>query len=435
MTDKTTAKAPGGKKRGRVVIGAISLVLVGLIGGFIAIGKIVEPAKNCVFISDEAPASNNQQQTVVVLSPTQSFVDIDSVTTRAKTGITESLGAALPDEDIDEALNRELSVIIGDGDPKLVVHTAVVGGGLAANTRRTINETMYGTLEKVVSCAVGSDKKPADQVETTNEANFLKALTVASSQLTTNGKKVIYVLGNGIQTAGQIQMQDKGLFPSSEKTAETLAKALFISGEIPDLSDVEVHWFGLGQVDGEYQKPLSLSYQKGLVAFWKKVISLGGGNLVETCTECGSGKPSEASIPVATVKPKSCNLIVELYESDGVEFVHDSTDFVSPQKAQSAAERTVSKFNAKKCESMTVTGYAAAGKNRSQYEANQDEIDETNKTLTKNRAAAFSVLLREAGFKGEITFVGGGTCMTEWDSNGKSVQELQRKCRKVEVSN
>jgi hypothetical protein len=403
---------------------------------FIVIAIITPPAKECEFLSDEAPASNNQNQIAVILAPTNSFVDMNAVITRAKTDITSALGSNLSDSEIKLAENRELSVVIADGNPKLIVHLKVGKvSGLADTARRTISQTLFGSIEKVISCSVGEDKKPTDQVETSPEVDYLKSLDVASAQLTSTGQKDIFVLGNGIQTFGAIQMQDKDLFPRNDKQANKLARALDLSNSLPDLTGVRVHWFGLGQVDGEYQKPLSLGYQKGLITFWNKVVSLRGGKLIETCTECGSGKPSDSAIQVSKVVPSSCNLIVELYDGDGVEFKHDQSVFVSESKALSAAQRTVSKFKAKKCDSLTVTGYAAAGKDKSDYEASKSTIDAENKTLTEERASAFAVLLRQAGFQGEINFVGGGTCLTEWNEEGKTVESLQRLCRKVEVSN
>jgi hypothetical protein len=84
---------------------------------------------------------------------------------------------------------------------------------------------------------------------------------------------------------------------------------------------------------------------------------------------------------------------------------------------------------------MTVTGYAAAAKNKNDYLADKDHIDSVNADLTKRRAEAFAVLLRNAGFKGEIKTIGGGTCGTEWDSNGRIDSKQQRLCRRVEVIN
>ena len=84
---------------------------------------------------------------------------------------------------------------------------------------------------------------------------------------------------------------------------------------------------------------------------------------------------------------------------------------------------------------MTVTGFAAAGVDKVDYQKGKTKIDSTNKKLTKKRAAAFASLVRAAGYKGSISSAGAGTCGTEWTGAGKVDKDLQRMCRRVEVSN
>jgi hypothetical protein len=124
-----------------------------------------------------------------------------------------------------------------------------------------------------------------------------------------------------------------------------------------------------------------------------------------------------------------------LYERDGVEFKANSASFVSLSKAKTAAAKTVKQSKAQGCSSLTVTGFAAAGKDKAVYLKSKTKIDKTNKSLTAKRAKAFGALLENAGFSGDIQYVGGGTCGTEWNPDGKAVEDLQRLCRRVEVTN
>ena len=165
------------------------------------------------------------------------------------------------------------------------------------------------------------------------------------------------------------------------------------------------------------------------------MIELSGGKVDNFCEQCGSGTPYSKAIQVAKITVDQCPLIVKLYEDDGVEFRPDSTTFVSDSKARAAAKSTVAKFKAKKCSTLTVTGFAAAGTDKPDYLSKKQEIDTTNQNLTESRAKAFSALLRAAGFSGDIAYVGGGTCGTEWDPDGNVDQDKQRLCRRVEVSN
>jgi len=420
-------------KRGRVVAIAMSVVLLGLVAIFLIPRP---PTKNCEFYSDESSAKTDKAQTSVILSPTDNFVDFSSLVSRAKSEVTSSLGGSLTDGEITDAKGRELSIVLGDGAPALIVHSTVtVESNDAMDIRRAIDETTYGTVELAVLCAAGDYKNPGDEISTTPESDVLKSLKVAAAQLNTSGSKDIYVFGNGIQTAGAIQMQDTDSFPKTDKLAKRFAKSLNMKREIPNLNGAVVHWYGLGQVDGVKQSTLPLAYSSSLRTFWAEVIQYGGGTLQDVCAECGTGRPNDKTIPVHAVNVSACNLIVELYEEDGVEFKPDSTKFVSRSKALNAAKTTVGKFNKKKCDALTVTGFAAAGMSKGKYLANRAEIDETNKPLTLLRAQAFAKLLTQAGFDGEITSAGGGTCGTEWDAAGAVDPRKQKLCRRVEVTN
>jgi hypothetical protein len=325
---------------------------------------------------------------------------------------------------------------VADAAPKLIVTSFIDPlNGEAAQEIETQIDSTYGYLDLASGCAGGYLAKEDDQIALEKETDLLKALAVASDQMSHTGKRTLFILGNGIQTSGAIQMQDADSFPKTEARAIAMAKSLSRSHQLPDLNGIEVKWYGLGQVDGANQKTLPTAWTKSLRAFWEKVIQLSGGTVAGMCEACGSGSPLPKAIKVHPVQTVECPLIVKLYESDGVEFKPDSTDFVSADKAKSAAESTVSKFKSKGCSSMTVTGYAAAGKSESEYKQNMKSIDKINLTLTKGRAKAFSRLLIESGFDGDIAFVGGGTCGTEWDGNGKVDAEQQRLCRRVEVSN
>ena len=424
------------KGRGRVVVIVLSSVLTLVIGTIVALIIIPPKDPQCVFMQSTSDLAANKNQSAVILAPTSNFVSLESVVLRAKASVLETLGYNLGDDEINDARGRELSIIVADGNPTLVLHSSVSSHADAApDIRREIEETNYNKLNKVISCAVGELKQDGDQVETKAETDMLRALAIASSQLSTSGQKDLFVLGNGIQTIGAIHMQEKGSFPTSGALAKKLARSLYLHGDIPSLNGVTIHWYGLGQVDGVNQPSLPLSSSNGLRSFWTEVAHLAGATLPDVCAECGSGKPSESAIQVSAVKAPPCNLIVELYENDGVEFEPDSDVFRSEDQARAAARSTVAKFKAKECASMTVTGYAAAAKDKKAYLADKENVDSKNDELTKRRATGFAVLLKSAGFDGQIKTVGGGTCGTEWDANGKVDKKQQRLCRRVEVIN
>lgn len=372
-------------------------------------------------------------QTVAILAPTDTFVDFETVITASETEVKATLGGSLPKAQLKEAKGREFSVVLADGNPRMLSKLSVQPMGDAEYDITSAIDSTFGIFRLANNCAAGGFKRPSDQVETKPESNILKALSIAADQLTiASGPKKIFILGNGIQTAGAIEMQALGSFPKSKTTATLLAKRLKASGEIPDLGGAEVYWYGLGQVDGVNQS-LSEKSTTSLEAFWREVISLGHGKLMEVCGQCGAGSPHPQAVKVAPVVIPECK--TRLYESDGVGFKPDSATFTSMSEALASAKSISAAFKSKGCDEIAVTGFASAGVDKKTYEKKKKSIDAANKTLTKNRAAAFGRLIREAGFSGPIVSVAGGTCGSEWTPSGKVDLDLQKLCRRVEVTN
>jgi hypothetical protein len=372
-------------------------------------------------------------QTVAILAPTDNFVDFLTLVTRSETEVINSLGGNLPDSQLEESIGREFSVVLADGRPRMLAKRSVQPLGESAyDIRDAVNGT-FGIFRQANKCAAGGLKRPDDQVETKEGSNILKALSIAADQLTIDGPKKIFILSNGIQTEGAIEMQEKGMFPKSDSSAKLLAQGLNAIGEIPDLQGAEVLWYGLGQVDGVNQE-LSEKSAKSLESFWRHVIKYANGELKEVCAQCGAGDPHRLAIPVPTFEVKTCTLI-KLYEEDGVEFLPNSATFKNLSKAKATAKNMSTQFQSKGCDEMTVTGFAAAGVDKVDYQKGKTKIDSTNKKLTKKRAAAFASLVRAAGYMGSISSAGAGTCGTEWTGAGKVDNDLQRMCRRVEVSN
>lgn len=386
----------------------------------------------CKLAFQESP-KDIKSQTVAVIAPTNTFVDFTTLITASETKIKETLGGSLPKSRLKEATGREFSVVLADGNPKLVSKKSVQPTGDSEYDRQTAIDSTFSIFKKSNNCAAGGFKRPKDQIKTTPESNILKALSVAADQLTiSNGQKIIFVLSNGIQTAGAIEMQTSGSFPKSESSATLLAKRLNASGQLPDLNGAQIYWYGLGQVDGEKQS-LSERASTSITSFWTQVISLAHGKLIKVYGQVGAGSPHPQAIPVTSFKLPDCK--TRLYESDGVEFKPDSAKFKNTQQAVAAAKAISANFKSKGCDEIAVTGYAAAGVDKRTYERKKKSIDATNKALTKKRAAAFGLLLRKVGFSGPIISVGGGTCGSEWTPSGKVDFDLQRLCRRVEVTN
>ena len=390
----------------------------------------------CATESDPG-AEKSDVEIAAVLAPTSNFVDFDSIITAAQGRVKLELGGELPDQEISKAIGRELSITVADGTPKLAVLNSVNPEGQDVSDIETEIDSTYDSFGTVASCSAGDLKRKYDQIETIPESDLLAGLAIAADQFTNDkSKKLVFVLGNGYQTTGEIRMQEKGSFPKTEKYAEQLAKGLKDKGALPNLRGATVIWSGIGQADGKELK-LDQKSRDSLIYFWQLVISESNGILTsdDTFSQVGTGTPHKNSIKVTSTSPQSCPLIVKLYESDGVQFHADKATFLDPAIAKEKAKSVAQDFKKAGCEELTVHGYAAAGKDKADYERAKTSIDARNKTLTLNRAKAFASLLKTAGFQGNINFVGEGTCGTEWKANGKVSPDLQKLCRRVEVTN
>jgi hypothetical protein len=397
------------------------------------------PDKHCE-IANNAPEDVTPSQIAAIIAPTKNFVDFETIITAAESSISEDLGSHLSKSDIKHAIGRELSIVIADGVPQLASKRTVKvtsDNPSDYDIRDAAIPATFNSFGLVSRCTAGKLKTSNDNIPTQPETDLLASLSIASDQLSPDVEnRTIYILGNGIQTAGAIKMQDEGQLPKSEKYASQLAQGLEDIGALPDLKGTRVVWYGLGQVDGDFQK-LSQKTSDSLIYFWQEVISRSNGVLAidDIHGKVGSGLPDKNAIKVSAIKDNPCQLTVKLYEKDGVQFKPDSNIFVAPAKAKEAAKLVVDSFNKAECDELTIHGYAAAGVDKAAYDSKKSDIDGTNKALTLLRAKAFAALVKRAGFTGTINTDGAGTCGTEWNASGKIAPDLQKLCRRVEVSN
>jgi hypothetical protein len=390
-------------------------------------------------ISTQEVAQSAPVQVAAVLAPTDNFIDFSSIISASAPDVKADLGGNLSKSSLRDAIGRELSVVLADGTPSLVVKRAVkpVSEKPSDYDIQSAIESTFGVFKLVASCSAGDLKKASDQIETSPESDLLGSLGIAADQFNNpQAEHKIYILGNGIQTAGDaLNMQEPGQFPKSEESARLLAEGLQNIGALPDLKGAHVYWYGLGQVDGKVQS-LSQKARDSLVSFWQQVISLSGGVLTvdDIHGQVGTGVPNVKSIKISSISVLTCS-VVRLYEKDGIEYQPDSASFVNQALAQKAAATIAHDFESKGCDEMTVTGYAAAGVDKATYDSKSSQIDSANSALTLKRAKAFATLIKASGYSGSIKTSGAGTCGTEWGQDGKALEALQKLCRRVEVSN
>lgn len=429
-----------GSFKSKLIAMAVTIAVIG------AVVYILWPTPKCQNFSLESSDKQAGTEVVVIVAPTSNFVDFESVLDVSENEIKSALGANLTNQsDLEKANGNQLSMIVADGTPELISRTVVES---IENNAEDIKSAISGAIKPVslvASCAGGALAASGDSITTSDESDLLKALVIAENQFTEkSGTKELFILGNGINTAGTLKMQESTedgsgtIFPNSEKKAIELAKNFYKSGYTPtDLKGANVHLVGIGQTDPDVQD-LPEPARKALITFWSEVIRLSNGNLVDVNELPGKGKASSAAIKVsAPIKVVACAPIT-LRESDGITFKPGKADFVNKAAAKAKANEVAELYSAKQC-AMSITGFAAPGTTKSAYEKDKADIDSTNLSLTKRRAQAFIKLLNDAGFTEVTVGNGGGTCVGDdligaFKTDGSINETGQSKCRRVEIS-
>lgn len=419
-------------------------VILAVISAFL---YILWPTPKCQNFSLEKPAMQGSTEVVVIVAPTSNFVDFETVLDVSESDIKKSLGAEFTElSDLEGAIGNSLSMIVADGTPELISSSSV--DPINKNVAEDIKGAISGAIKPVslvASCAGGSLAASGDKIDTDSDSDLLKALVLAENQFTEGSTtKELYVIGNGINTAGVLKMQDPTedgtgtVFPNSEKKAIEMAKNFYKSGYTPtDLQGANVHLIGIGQTDPTVQE-VPEPARKALITFWSEIIRLSNGNLIEVNELPGKGKASKAAIKVPGGIPIVACAPITLRESDGIKFKPGKAEFLDKGLAKAKAEEVAELYLAKKC-AMSITGFAAPGTTKGAYEDNKADIDSENVLLTNRRAQAFIALLNAAGFTDVSLGKGGGTCVGDdliasFKEDGSVNETGQSKCRRVEIS-
>jgi hypothetical protein len=329
----------------------------------------------------------------------------------------------------DPALVNTLSVVVANDNPRKLRDLVVEQepGEVIQDFEEKLERTP-GVVRLAVNCALN---QPAAGVGP--ETNLLKAIGVAADTfLNDSSTKTIYVLSNGLQTSGEINMVED--MPQTEAQAISLAKQLEQSNALPDLQGASVEWFGMGSIQSTSNQPaINEQTIKVLDAFWTEVIKLSGGEITKRVNEVGYKAPPANSYQTAPVASLPTSCLITLNEDDGVRFNPGVTTFVNAAKAKSAAESVVAELNENDCTgSIKVTGYVASGVDKDKYNAAEVE---KGKALSLARAEAFAALIKAAGWDGNIKAIGGGKgSVDDWNADGTFNETKGKSNRKVVIS-
>jgi outer membrane protein OmpA-like peptidoglycan-associated protein len=388
---------------------SLALVAVLALSGCSAFSQAVI---NC----DPSQAENDptiKVDVVAVLAPSQNFTDFQIALDVAQSDLAQTLGWE----------GSRLSTVLADGAPE-IKKSALIEKRDNQNDGEILASQNTNQLTSVYSCAVQDPELQYSGGYTiTPETDFLQGLTVAARAFdvkASGSEKIVIVVGNGIQSVGQINFTEEGI-PTLD-AIPGIIEALKNGGVLPDLQGARVDWVGLGETDGVAQEKLNQQSQDSLLAFWQALIVASNGRVGTFQLGVASGTPREGSIPVTpiTALPDAC-INMTLTTESGFNFKPDTAIFIDRNQAVQAAENIAEELASKPdCTGrITVTGYTSSGVSEDEYKPEDDLV------LSKQRADAFAELLVQAGVTVEIVSEGGGKGPNnDWNADGSYNEDV-----------
>lgn len=379
------------------------------------------PQASCEFSRIEGAADVSKEISVVI-APNLSFVDFENV-----------LASSLPkiQQRFEDNKNATLSVVLADGNPEIESSALieVEEFGYTQTDRDEEVENAISEISKVYRCALGLDGVSSSS---SPESDLSLALAKASGAFESDEtQKDIFVLSNGISTAGQINFINDGVPSLDSFTGKVEQYAA--QNALVDLKGSNVTWIGLGQTDDKNQEKLGTQAIEAMAGFWRLVVEKSGG--VASSINSGNvvnGAPHPNSLEISKVGTNFEKVCIneELGEDQGLVFVGNKTDFEVPPVAEASIQAIAKKISESACAGkITITGYVASNTDKSQFDGIGD------KPLSLARANVVKSLLAEYGVSAEIETIGAGWGgKPDWDPAGKFDDELGEANRIVKIT-
>ena len=298
-------------------------------------------------------------------------------------------------------------------------------------------------------CLHGLDKNKLDKIaqEYTNqiigtmtqikaqtlEADILKALDLARrsfSSVDSRGIKHIVVLDSGLSTAGVFNLADTNFLAADNKEVINWLTAL---QAIPDFTDINISWYGLGDT-APPQQELSSIQKANLRNLWNEIIVIGGGTVTFCDTIQGveadaADYPRVSLVNADSPKPPTfkTSAIVEpiFFSEEKVHFVGDKAIYVNESAAEAAIKPTAEYLIEQPGFTVLLVGATAGNSsNAFTYQLSRERANKVKETLVKFGVPADRI----------ITL--GLAASDPWhihdvDSRGNLIEDIARNNRKV----
>jgi outer membrane protein OmpA-like peptidoglycan-associated protein len=246
------------------------------------------------------------------------------------------------------AAHAKVTVVNAGGEPRVVGTLVLANNGenpLLQQRQATANAASLRHL-------IGSAQVSLP------EANTLGAIDVAARAVSDGtGPRTIVVVDSGVTTVG-LRVQD-GLLANAAN-AKAATSWLTANDSLPDLRQVNLVWFGLGQTS-EPQPPLPISARNRLQALWKNVVSASGGavHFVGTPITAAAPEPGLPKVTVVTWGDPGSVPLPTLGDAQ-VGFVQGETALRDPAAARQVIKRLAQLIISGRYHEVWLTGTASS---------------------------------------------------------------------------
>ena len=322
-------------------------------------------------------------------------------------------------EELEGRFDRDMtvSVVPADGDPRTAQTETYE---LDTDNPTQQKESPEKRLEELGENLAGLQA-------TAGESDVLSALDLGGRPTADAENKTLYVFDSGVSTAGPLAMQNGLLGPETD-VAE-IVEQLQATGNIPHLTGVEVHWWGLGQVMDPQGTPPVWAKTK-LEELWTAVVEAGEGTVVfhddAVQATAPTGELPEVT-PVTFSDVVAKPVAVTIPESQ-VSFQPDTAEYAAPDTAAQTLTELVSTLETSSAEALWVTGCTA----------NPEGVTaEWMQQLSEERARTIARSLEGAGLSTTVHVQGlGPACpgRTPEAEGGEGLEAAQAKNRRVLIT-
>ena len=324
----------------------------------------------------------------------------------------------------------DLSAVVVDGEPFVAADYHISPPNANVDSAKKKQIAADNTEQIMIELS--------DIVGETPEVDTLAAIQLSAKALQSTdegNEKTMLIYDSGLSTTSLLNFASENLI---EEPAESIVEQLEEIHAIPNLENMKIIWFGLGETCGEQQK-LNSSFVYNLKNIWESILTAGGAATVTFdpspvfSEETGKDLPECSTVPVVEetltlTKNGKLPDIIKWDEKSDVRFKGDLAEFTDTETAREALRPVAEYLSENPEESIYIFGMTAT------ITGGGSGIE-----LANARAAACEKVLKEAGAsEDQMTSVGLGQIanplrINDVGEQGNQIEELAQKNRAVVI--